>query len=76
MTFQYNEAERSLLQSAQNCITSEPMVCGEGIQDRHLVTRLLDDSALPDVSVFGEHEHVASFLVYLDTEEKKEMLML
>ena len=23
-----------------------------------------DDSDLPDISVFGEHEHVAAFLVY------------
>ena len=27
--------------------------------------RLLDDSDLPDISVFGEHEHVATF-VYVD----------
>ena len=26
--------------------------------------RLPDDSDLPDISVFGEHEHVAAFLVY------------
>ena len=25
-----------------------------------------DDSDLPDISVFGEHEHVAAFLVYVD----------
>ena len=25
-----------------------------------------DDSDLPDISVFGEHEHVAEFLVYVD----------
>ena len=28
--------------------------------------RLPDDSDLPDISVFGEHEHVAAFLVYVD----------
>ena len=28
--------------------------------------RLPDDSDLPDSSVFGEHEHVAAFLVYAD----------
>ena len=26
--------------------------------DRHVVTRLPDGSDLPDVAVFGEHEHV------------------
>ena len=28
--------------------------------------RLPDDSDLPDISVFGEHAHVATFLVYVD----------
>ena len=28
--------------------------------------RLPDDSDLPDISVFGAHEHVAAFLVYVD----------
>ena len=28
--------------------------------------RLLDDSDLPDITVFGEHAHVAAFLVYVE----------
>ena len=28
--------------------------------------RLPDDSDLPDIAVFGEHKHVATFLVYVD----------
>ena len=28
--------------------------------------QLPDDSDLPDVAAFGEHKHVAAFLVYVD----------
>ena len=34
--------------------------------DEQLVVCLPEDSDLPDIAVFGEHQHVAVFLAYVD----------
>ena len=46
---------------------SEFVGCCDSTEDRQASCfRLPDDSDLPDISVFGEHEHVAAFLAYKD----------
>ena len=61
--FQIDHVEYSLRQS-----TYHPSLWFVGrapCQTMSKKVRLPDDSDLPDISVFGEHEHVAEFVVYV-----------
>ena len=62
--FQIDNVECSLRQSTYH--PSLWFVVRAPYQPLSKKVRLPDDSDLPDVSVFGEHEHVATFLVYVD----------
>ena len=61
--FQIDNVEYSLRQS-----THHPNLWFVRAPCQHLSkkVRLPDDSDLPDITVFGEHEHAAAFLVYVD----------
>ena len=62
--FQIDHMEYSLRQSTYH--PSLWFVVRAPCQTMSKKVRLPDDSDLPDISVFGEHEHVAAFLVYVD----------